>query len=471
MNFKETKVISIITKTQKLSELVFHSHLFRCSLLVLLAVMLLSAPLARAQQQAGSRADLKAALERGSTTMARHDGSPAFGAESWLHDLPVDESSVIIDYQRDYDLDLSVGGSYLYDSNTFLTSRSEVTSFTGVIDLGVAISSAKKSGRHFDYGLEYSGQYFLYESATTSGGRDPFEQRLAGYLGVNGSKTTIQVHGNAYDNNANSIDFSNFDHEVRRANSIDYEVGVTVIRELDHGSIEANGGWNYRDFGVSPTGQLNDIERLSGKLYWFYQPGWASKTDIGVGVGGGRDESENNFTQTYLEPGVQLRYRISEKSQAFAQVGYHMRDYDGEDSRSGSDDVVAVVGGLWNPRDSTQLRISANHTIQPSLASDQENYTSSGISAVLSQRLPAQLVLNATAAYDFSDYVATGTGRASGREDEFFRVGASVGRQFQLFDDVASSISLFYYLNENDSNLEDLDFVQHVAGIRMSVSY
>ena len=403
--------------------------------------------------------------------MALSDGSRGFGAETWLDGLPVDENSMIIDYQRDYDLDLTLGASYLYDSNTFLTSRRKVSSLTGVVDLSIGISSAKKSDRRLDYGIEYSGQYFLYESASTAGGRDPFEQRLGGYLGLNGSKTTIHLHGNAYDNNANSIDFSNFDHEVRRSNSLDYEVGATVIRELDHGSLEAKGRWNYRDFGASPFGQLNDIESLAGSAYWFYQPAGASKTDLGVGVGGGRDDSENSFTQTYIEPGVELRYRISEKSQVFGQVGYHMRDYAGEDSRSGSDTYVAAVGTLWNPRDSTQLRISADHSVHPSLASDRENYTSTGVTALLSRRLPLQLVLTATAAYNFSDYEATGTQRSSGREDEFVRVGASLGRQFELFDRVASSISVFYYLNDNDSTFEDLDFVQHVAGIRLSVNF
>ncbi len=53
------------------------------------------------------------------------------------------------------------------------------------------------------------------------------------------------------DNNANSIDFSNYDHEVKRANSIDYDVGITVSRDLDHGSIEASGVWANRDFDVS----------------------------------------------------------------------------------------------------------------------------------------------------------------------------------------------------------------------------
>ena len=383
----------------------------------------------------------------------------------------MEPDSVIIDYHRDYDLDLTLGGSYLYDSNTFLAPRNEVSSMTGVVDLGVALSKAKQKRGRVDYGLEYLAQYFLYENDTASGGRDPFEQRLGGFFGLNGPKTTAQLYGNVYDNNGNSIDFSNYDHEVKRANSIDYDVGITVSRDLDHGSIEASGVWANRDFGVSQQGQLNDFESLSGSVFWFYTPSFASKTNIGLGVTGGQDSTEHNFTQTYIEPGVQLRYRATERTQAFANVGYQMRDYSGEDSLSGNDTVVGGIGAIWNPRDTTRIRISANHSVYPSLATNQENYTSTGVSALLSQQLPAELVLTAMAAYDFSDYFATGSQGGTGREDEFLRVGGSLGRQFHLFDKVASSVSVFYYLNDNNSTFDDLDFVQQVAGLRVSLNY
>ena len=410
---------------------------------------------------------------RGDTPSAPRSssGASSHGAQAWLENLPVEPNSVIIDYHRDYDLDLTLGGSYLYDSNTFLAPRNEVSSLTGVVDLGVALSKAKQKRGRVDYGLEYMAQYFLYENAVAAGGRDPFEQRLGGFFGLNGPKTTVQVTGNVLDNNSNSIDFSNYDHEVRRANSIDYDVGVTVTRELDHGSIEAGGVWANRDFGPSRQGQLNDYETLSGSLFWFYTPAFASKTNIGLGVAGGRDSSENNFTQTYIEPGVQLRYNATERTQAFGNVGYQMRDYSGGDSLSGSDKVVAGIGAIWNPRDTTRIRISANHSVHPSLSTNQENYTSTGVSALLSQHLPAELVLTAMAAYDLSDYFTTGDQAGSGREDEFLRVGGSLGRQFHLFDKIASSVSVFYYLNNNESSLDDVDFVQQVAGVRVSLNY
>lgn len=367
-----------------------------------------------------------------------------------------------------YKVDVFFGASYVYDSNTTQLPNGEGTSLA-VADFGFDFSKGSESGLGGFYGFNYSGTALFYEDSVSQAGRDNLNHRFGGNIGVNGSKTKVRFSTNYYHNSGNSLDFADFEREVRAAESDEYGFDLSVVRHLPHGSIETGAGYSLRDFEAGTF--LNDGTSYYGDLAWFYRPGFAPKTNIGVGVRAGTDDFDRNGEQTFVTPSFRWRYRLSGKTNLHASVGQEFRSVSGPGGRD-TDNFVYRTGVTWAASSKTTLDLSSYRDVSPSYVTGGEDYRATGVVLVASQRLPGQFRLSTSVGFESADYFQTGFGGVpSGREDDYFRLGVNLGHPLRITDHLQGDMSVFYNYNENNSNSGLVEFDQHVTGVRMGLTY
>lgn len=367
-----------------------------------------------------------------------------------------------------YKVDVFLGLSYVYDSNTTQLPNGQGSSL-GVVDFGFDFSKGSESGRGSFYGFNYTGNAFFYEDSALQAGRDNLNHRFGGDFGINGAKTKFRFSTDYFHNSGNSLDFADFDREVRAAESDDYSFAFSAVRQLPHGSIEVGTGYSLRDFEAGTL--LNDGSGYYGDFAWFYRPGFAPRSSFGVGVNAGRDNFDRNGDQDYVTPSFRWRYRLSGKTNLYGSAGQEFRSTNGPGGRD-SENFVYRTGVTWAASSKTTLDLSSYRNVSPSYVTGGEDYRTTGVILVMSQQLPGNFSLSTSAGYESADYFQTGIGGIpSGRQDDYFRLGVNLGHPLRITDHLAGDVSVFYNYNENSSNSNLVEFDQHVTGVRMGVTY
>ena len=378
-------------------------------------------------------------------------------------------------------IDITFGSSYVYDSNIFLLPNGPGASI-GVFDLEANYISSSQSARGGYYGIGYKGQAFLYESSEAKAGRTPYEHYVDAFVGVNGSRTHFNVSGNYHDNNGNSllgtgnnttsissneIDSGKINREVRLAVSQDFDASASLIRDLPHGSLEARFSYSSREFDSSA---LNSGTNYALDTAWFHQPGYAPKTEIGVGFKIGRDEYDNNSDQDYYTPSLRARYRLSGKTSFFGDVGYEFREGQGTNANDVGNTVYSY-GVAWAATERTTLDLGGYRNVRPSYIANGADYDATGVRLRWNQQLPREFNFSTSAGYENAGYFSSSTGASFNREDDFFVFQAVLDHDLNLSDMLDGKISLFYNYNDNDSTAAISTYEQHIAGFRFSVTY
>lgn len=390
-----------------------------------------------------------------------YDKSPIYYDDKYVSEgtvLPVSK----------YQVDVFLGLSYVYDSNTRQLPNSEGSSL-GVADFGFTFSKGSESGRGTFYGFNYTGNSFFYEDSPAQAGRDNLNHRFGADFGVNGSKTKVRFATSYFHNSGNSLDFADFDREVRAAESDDFGFDLSVVRQLPHGSIEVGTGYSLRDFEAGTL--LNDGSGYYGDFAWFYRPGFAPRSSYGFGVKAGSDNFDRNGDQEYVTPSFRWRYRLSGKTNLYSSVGQEFRSTSGLGGRD-TNNFVYRTGVTWAATAKTTLDLNSYRTVSPSYVTGGEDFRSTGVILVMSHQLPGNFSLSTSAGYETADYFQTGLGGVpSGREDDYFRLGVNLGHPLRLTDHLQGDVSVFYNYNENSSNSNLVEFDQHITGVRMGVTY
>ena len=363
------------------------------------------------------------------------------------------------------DLEVLLGGSYLYDSNITQTADGEGGT-VGVTDFGASYVFGNEDARGAHFGLSYLGQAFFYEDAQSRAGRDPLEHRLQGVAGLTGGRTRLRLDTSLHINNGNGISLERADRETRYASGIDYTVDVTVVRDLPHGTLEFGVGTDIHDFDGGNG--LNDGESYYGDLAWFYQPGFAPKSAFGLGVRAGQEDVDANGSQDFVTPSLRWRYQVSGKTSLETSTGYEFRSIEGSDDQGA---FVYKVGAEWAATAKTSLGIASYRDVQPSYAASGQNYTAHGVGLTLQQQLPARFSLASTIGYEVADYSSTVRGVVANREDDYFKADVTLGREISLWGRLDGSIDLFYNFSQDSSNLDLVEFDRHVVGIRLGFKF
>lgn len=367
-------------------------------------------------------------------------------------------------------LDISLETGAAYDSNALLTPRDEISSWLYLLNVGIEFNPFLRENARGPYaGFDVNGSFFAYESAAAEAGRDSVEGNLDIFAGLRGAKTDLRVDGSYDLNNGNSIDYSGLDRETRRADSNEWDVALSAMRKFAHSRMNGSVSFDQADF-AGDTG-LNDTKGTQVDLSWLFEPGFAPKMSIGLGLRGGWYETDRNFNQQFVEPSVRAEYALGAKTTVRSRFGYEFITFDGPGAIDETGSFSSAVGLEWRPLSRTTASLEAYRDFSPSLVTANENYTATGFSLALGQQLPWRFTLAGTAAYEHADYYATLEGAASGREDNYWRYGLTLSRPFRLVDRLDGQASAFYYFNTNDSTLSLVEFDQHFTGLKVGFTY
>jgi hypothetical protein len=368
--------------------------------------------------------------------------------------------------EMDLRVDLFAGVSFFHDSNTSLTPVALSASVVSY-DFGFDIMKGSNGSPGVFYGLNYTGNAYSYDTGSTFG-RDSLEQKVGAQFGVNGGKTRFRFSTDYYRNNGNSTEFDQLNRETRRAQSDDFNFNFALSRDLAHGSLEFGAGLKERDFD-SGTG-VNDENGQYGDIAWFYRPGFAPKSNVGLGFRFGQDDYSANPDQEYYTPSVRYRYAASSRTSFHSSLGYEYRDSD----NVGAIENTGIVydGGMsWVPSAKTSFNFSFYKNNRPSYVTGGEDVDSTGIVLQMSNALPAHFTLSNSLGYENAEYSPNTAGVVSTREDDFLRYRVSLGHPLRLTDQISGNVSVFYTYSDNDSTLAGATFEQHVTGVRFGVMY
>lgn len=364
-----------------------------------------------------------------------------------------------------FTVDLYGGGSTVYNSNT--TQQSDGTSaWVAIFDFGFDVESGNQGGRGFDYGFGYDGAVYWWDNTTAAADRDPFEHRLDGYVQVSGGKTRFRIGSDFYRNNGNAMDFVNANREARSAQSNEWGVNASLVRDLSRGSFEVGAAYNMRDFDAGAG--LNDQDGYLVDFALFHRFAGAPKTSYGVGFRFGSDDSSGNVDQDFHTTSIRWRYQASSKTSAFSSLGLENRSRPigtGRSTAAGDvDNFVFDAGFKWQVSPKTGLDLYVTRNVRPSYFGINSDYESLAGVAQVSHNLPGLYTLDARVGFENAEY-------NNGREDDFIRLGLSVSRPVSLSQGLNGSVSVFYNYNENDSSETFVSFDQTLAGVRFGLVY
>lgn len=364
-------------------------------------------------------------------------------------------------------VDLTGAGSYIYDSNTSQSATGTSASmFAFTYGANVKLNDPQAYGSYF--GVDYVGQYFLYADSSDDLGRDPFEQAIGSYVGVNGAKTRLRLDLDYRANNGNSFNFDNVYRETRRAASDDYTFRFGASRDLFRGSLEFGAGYSLRDFDAASG--LTDGENTYGDIAWLATPSFAPKSDMGLGLRFGSDDYDGQSPQDFVTPSYRWRYRLSGKTTINNSFGYEFRSYDGVGARE-TENFVYDGGIEWLITPKTGIGVAYYRRVQPSFILNGEDVTTTGVSLNLTNRLPLRFVLNTRVGLENAEYFPGAGGVPTGREDDFFKMALDLSHPLQITERIRGEWAVFFHHNQNDSTIGSVEFDQNVAGVRVGLVY
>ena len=371
-------------------------------------------------------------------------------------------------------INLDVG--YFYDSNISLSRDDDGRDSGGVFtaDLSVILNSDHGGGRDgLFYRLGYTTSAFSYSTSESRRGRDPFEHQFNGALGYAGAHTVVTLGGDLGLRNGNGLEYTQIERETGRSDGTDWGVNLSVHRDLNHGSLEAKAAYRENDYsGSSIFGDFGDQESILWDLAWYYQPGWAPKSQIGLGVRGGIDEVDTHGgEQQHLAPSLRFRHQVTEKSRIEGAIGTDLREFEGAGTIPSQETLTYEIAAHWQATARTGFELSFNRGVNPSVTSTNESYESTSIELGMNTSLPAGWFLNIHGRYEHADYFSVLAGGEAPREDDYFAAGIALSHAVKLTDSLSGSLTFFYDYRQNDSALSSLDYDQHITGLKFGISF
>jgi len=210
----------------------------------------------------------------------------------------------------------------------------------------------------------------------------------------------------------------------------------------DRTSLEANGDYLNTSY-AAPS--------LIGSREWANQD-WLnrqlfSKVTASLGFRFEYWDVDRNPSQTAEQVLARAIYWLAEKLQFTASVGPEWRQFSG--GAPATVDPVFSLAAAYRPLDSTTLTVEGHRRPLASAAYGDQNYTESGFSFTLQQRVLSRWFPGVSVGYYQVQYSATTSGVAARRSDAYFNVGANL--DCRLSD--RWKIGLFYRYRSDSSNL------------------
>lgn len=364
-------------------------------------------------------------------------------------------------------IDLSLGSSIFHDSNPRLTREGKGTG-ASTVDFGFHFTMGDEREKGAFYEFDYGLTSFKYtEASLRPPGDNSLDHRILARIGLNRARTKFRLSSAYRRNSGYAVDFEELNRETRAAQSDEFSLDFQVARESPHGSLEAKVGTNIEQFRAS---NLNDGSRTYADLAWYLRPGFAPKTDIGLGFRFGSDDYDGLEGQRFYTPSFRWRYRMSGKTTLFSSVGYEFRRTDAAASQT-SEQLVYNGGLAWTPSPKTALEFSLGRSVSPSYLPGSGNYESTTGTIKIHKRIGKKLVLTGSTGIEDADYFDASTARLSGRDDTFYKSSVNLMHPFKLGPKLDGEVNVFCAYNRNISTIDEFEFEQRIAGVRFGILF
>ena len=298
--------------------------------------------------------------------------------------------------------------------------------------------------------IHYAPSYLVFADHRNQNG---FEQtgELAGQWRI--AKLTLGAQ-------AHVVSLSGADADVgQRTNRTNYDLALSA--KYDYGektSIETDLGRSASDYRayLSSTEWVNQ-NWIDYQLF--------PKTKIGAGLTLGYLEPQSGDTQTYQQALVRFATPLRAKLSATGSGGIEFRQFGG--AAGAQIQPIFRLGVNYLPFDGTQIGVDASRVTYSSAAQVGQNYTATGVSVSVRQRLFQRFSASIAGGYESTKYEGTDAASATSRHDEylFLRPAVSFAVMKRL------NLELYYQFRRNTSTLALSSFDDNVFGLQATVGF
>ena len=367
--------------------------------------------------------------------------------------------------------------SFVYDDNISLHERPKqdgIQTQEEVAPLGADfvytftpgitfMKAATLDDSHSSFRLDYSPSFVFFVRNSDQNSIDQSALLNAGYAWT---KLTLGLGANFSDTSGAVVDVGD------RVNQRNFSTALTARYELSEKTfLLADGSFNVTDYE-----DLNDSTEWKTTMTANYQI--SPKVTLGLGATYGQLDvfeevlkagSTNQTTrekslQRYVGPTVRASYRTTEKTDIALSVGGEWRVYADGDTRFAP---VFALSGTYRPWEGTTFTVEGHQREQNSAVIAGANYTTTGASLSVRQRLRERLFGTASFTYDFSDYEPVEEGTEVDRQDDYFLLRCGL----EVILGQSWSVGVFYQYRQDVSTDESYSFQNNQVGIQAAWGY
>lgn len=349
-----------------------------------------------------------------------------------------------------FDFQLTLGA--LYDDNIYVSHYNRVGDFTFSISPLFMVTLGDYETHTENYlSLTYQPTYTYYPDHS---GLDAWENQvlLEGQYVMD--RLTIGGQFRFDSRQGQSVETIN-DESIGRVDRNIYD-GLLRAEYALTGKISAETEleWLYYDYK-----DRIDSTYYTARFFLNYQI--APKVKIGPGYAIGYTDVQNAPGQVYQQALVQAIYAATDKFTLDARGGVEFRHFNG----GGGDtaDPIFSLGATYHPFVDTTIDLTAFRNQRSSADDAGQNYTATGVSLLVSQKLWQRFTLSLEGGYEHSTYNSAVSGVTADRTDNFYY--GRVGFAYDFRDWLTAEI--YYLYRENDSSHVSRAFTQNIGGLQM----
>lgn len=357
----------------------------------------------------------------------------------------------VLEEEKDRELELGVILSAAYDDNIYFSKNRPKSDTIYRVSPAIAYTYGKNDGTEGGFlKVAYRPTAVTYATADSE---NRIDHQAAITTGWSGKFSKIVYDGSIQKLGDPTADAGRPTDRLVTRNEIraGWKTSEKVILEAAVGER----GYDYSD------PEFYDSKRIYGELAARYA--YSPKTEIALAYQGGALSVEGTDAQMTHQVTTRLVWKPREKIQVNLEVGAEHRT-----TENGTDINPVVEGRMdWKPREGTNVYLSGYRREESSAYLAGQNYSVTGGSVGLSQKLSRKWTARVEAGRESSSYSqVAGVGRG-GRKDKFWFVRPTL--EYQANDDL--EFSLFYSISDNSSSFPDFGYDQNVAGIEMNYRF
>lgn len=337
-----------------------------------------------------------------------------------------------------------------FNDNIFLSRENAEADFVFRLGLPLAYTRGREGEEGFYSVVGYTPTAVIYAS-NADANRVDHEGLLS--FGWEGEKSALSYEGEVKRLGEASADVGNqFDRtEWKQAIRVAWKPREKVRLEASVG----------QDRFAYDDAALSDSEEIHAGLVAKYA--WTPKTSFQVGYRGGRLSVEGSGDQDIHRFTAGMTWQPREKLRFDLTGGLDHRSF----AAGSSTTPLLAATGTWTPREGTEFSLQGYRRVEASAFLPGENYTLTGASAALSQRLGRRWTATLEGGIEQADYRDTSGTGSSGREDTITFFRPALGYKF------TDTLSLLFFLSleQNDSNLASLGYDNLRGGVRLNYEF